>query len=211
MTVLLKFGEEKLLEGEYFILQPNVSEEVFWEFVNEDSNCELINGDLIIHSPASEEHEDIFSYLNALFRLYLEKTKEGKVYGSRFVMRLSKKWSPEPDLLIILSKNYANIKDTYYDGPADLVLEILSPSTREIDINKKLPKYLEAGVKEVWMIDPEKKNLTIHHKNEKKNYTNHKSDEVVGSSILSDFKLRIKWLWEREKYPVIDVLNEVIS
>ena len=31
MTVLLKFGEEKLLEGEYIILQPNVSEEVFWE------------------------------------------------------------------------------------------------------------------------------------------------------------------------------------
>ena len=137
MTVLLKFGEEKLLEGEYVIFQPDVTEEVFWEYVNEDSNCELINGFLVIHSPASEEHEDIFSYLNALFRLFLEKNSAGKIYGSRFVMKLSKKWNSEPDLFIVLPNNYSNIKDTYYEGPADLVIEILSKSTRELDLEKK--------------------------------------------------------------------------
>lgn len=209
MTVLLKFGEEKLLEGEYMISQPNVSEEVFWEYANEDSNCELINGVLIIHSPASKEHEDIFGYLYTLFRLYLEKNKEGKVYGSRFVMRLSKKWSPEPDIVIILPNNYSNIKDTYYNGPADLIVEILSPGTKELDLDKKLPKFLKAGVKEVWIVDPEKKGLTIHHKNDKKDYPNPKSDDIVISSILPDFKFKVKWLWDREKYTVIDVFKEV--
>lgn len=211
MTVLLKFGEEKLLEGEYMISQPNVTEEVFWEYVNEDSNCELINGVLIIHSPASKEHEDIFSYLNALFRLYLEKSKAGKVYGSRFVMRLSEKWSPEPDLLIILPENYSNIKDTYHDGPADLVIEILSPSTRELDLEKKLPKYLEADIKEVWIIDPENKELTVHHESDQHEYNDPKAEDIVESEVLPNFKLRIKWLWNREEFPVFKVFQEILK
>ena len=191
------------------ILQPNVSEEVFWEYVHEDANCELIEGDLIIHSPASKEHEDIFGHLYTLIRLYLEKRKEGRVFGSRFVMRLSKKWSPEPDLLVILSEHYSNIKDTFYDGSADLVIEILSPSTRELDLGKKLPKYLEAGVKEVWIVDPEKKDLTVHHENDAQNYRDPEADDIVASSILPGLPFRIKWLWEREKFPVIEIIKEM--
>ncbi len=64
--MLLKFGEEKYIEKEYLILQPDVSEEEFWEYANEDTNCELINGVLIIHPPASEVHESIFKYLLTL-------------------------------------------------------------------------------------------------------------------------------------------------
>ena len=90
MTILLKSGPERLIKKEYMIIQPDIGEEEFWGYANEDSDCELIEGDLYIHSPASEEHEDIFSYLMGFFRYYLGKTNLGKVYGSRFVMRLSK-------------------------------------------------------------------------------------------------------------------------
>jgi Uma2 family endonuclease len=209
MTVLLKFGEEKILEGEYVIFQPDVSEEVFWEYVNEDSNCELINGVLVIHSPASEEHEDIFSYLNALFRLYLEKNNAGKIYGSRFVMKLSKKWNSEPDLFIVLPNNYFNIKYNYYEGPADLVIEILSKSTRELDLEKKLPEFLRVGVKEVWIIDSQNKELSIFHKNDNQVYKNYKSDEIVKSQVLPKFKFKIKWLWFRKEFPVIQVFQDL--
>ena len=209
MTVLLKFGEEKILEGEYVIFQPDVSEEVFWEYVNEDSNSELINGVLVIHSPASEEHEDIFSYLNALFRLYLEKNNAGKIYGSRFVMKLSKKWNPEPDLFIVLPNNYSNIKYNYYEGPADLVIEILSKSTRELDLEKKLPEFLRVGVKEVWIIDSQNKELSIFHKNDNQVYKNYKSDEIVKSQVLPKFKFKIKWLWFRKEFPVIQVFQDL--
>ena len=209
MTVLLKFGEEKILEGEYVIFQPDVSEEVFWEYVNEDSNCELINGVLVIHSPASEEHEDIFSYLNALFRLYLEKNNAGKIYGSRFVMKLSKKWNSEPDLFIVLPNNYSNIKYNYYEGPADLVIEILSKSTRELDLEKKLPEFLRVGVKEVWIIDSQNKELSIFHKNDNQVYKNYKSDEIVKSQVLPKFKFKIKWLWFRKEFPVVQVFQEL--
>ncbi len=209
MTVLLKFREEKLLEGEYIIFQPAVSEEVFWEYVNEDSNCELIDGVLVIHSPASEEYENIFGYLYTILRFYLEKTNSGKIYGSRYVMKLSKKWNPEPDIFIIKPENYSKIKTNYYDGAADLVIEILSPSTRELDLEKKLPEFLKVGVKEVWIIDPDNKEITVYFKDKQNKYSDYKSDALIKSSVLPDFQFRVNWLWSRDKYPINTILSKI--
>ena len=59
-------------------------------------------------------------------------------------MRLSEAWNPEPDILVVTSKRVENIKNILLDGPADIVIEILSKATREIDITKKLLKYLDS-------------------------------------------------------------------
>ncbi len=209
MTILLKFREEKLLDGEYIIFQPDVSEEVFWEYVNEDSNCELIDGMLVIHSPALEEHEDIFGYLYTILRSYLEKSQSGKIYGSRFIMRISNKWNPEPDIFIIKPENYSKIKTNYYDGPADLVIEIISKSTRELDLTKKLPEFLKVGVKEVWIIDPENKEITVHSKDITTKYSDYKSNTIIKSSVLPELQFQVNWLWFREKFPINYVLSKI--
>ena len=209
MTVLLKFREEKLLEGEYIIFQHDVSEEVFWEYVNEDSNCELIEGVLVIHSPASEEHEDIFGYLYTILRYYLEKSQSGKIYGSRFVMKLSNKWNPEPDIFIIKPENYSKIKTNYYEGPADLVIEIISKSTRELDLTKKLPEFLKSGVKEVWIIDPDNKEITVYSKDKQSKYSDFKSSSIVKSSVLPELQFQVNWLWSREKFPITSILSKM--
>lgn len=49
MTTRLRNKEEKMLDKEYIIFQPDVTEEEFFEFANEDTNCELIDGVLVIH------------------------------------------------------------------------------------------------------------------------------------------------------------------
>jgi len=202
MALLLKSGPERILQKEYVILQPNISEEEFWDYANEDADCELIQGVLYIHSPASEEHEDIFSYLMTFFRLYLGKSQLGKIYGSRFVMRLSKQWNPESDLLIILKDHYARIHENKIEGPADLIIEILSPSTREVDLDKKLPKYLEVGVAEVWVIDPASRILSIHHPNVPPLHLSSDSSHPITSTVLGVLPLQPKWIWNREKYPI---------
>jgi len=207
MTILLKFGEEKLIDKEYLILQPDVSEEEFWEYANEDTNCELINGVLIIHSPASEVHESIFKYLLTFFNIFLGKTGKGRVYGSRFVMRLAPKWNPEPDLMIVLPKNYSRIQKNMLEGPAEMVIEILSKATKDIDVNKKVPKFLDSGVQEVWIIDPEEKSITIHTPGDKRIYNDPQSEEPILSSIFGTLPLKIKWIWNREEFPVHDIIK----
>lgn len=211
MAILLKFPEEKILEGDYIIYKHGVTEEEFWEFVNEDTNCELIEGILVIHSPASEEHEDIFSYLNAILRVYLEETLKGKVYGSRFVMKLSERWNPEPDLFVVTPEKYSQIQRTYFDGPADIVIEILSKSTRELDLEKKLPHYLRAGVQEVWIIDPEAKVVTLHSSESSTTYDVPHSEKKLASKVLPEFPFQIRWLWNRDHYSVNKVLKEFVQ
>lgn len=200
MTITFQLREDKRLTGEFIILQPGISEEEFYDFADEDIKCELINGVLVIQSPASSEHEDIFGYLYTLLRQYLAETKEGRVFGSRLAMRLSPSWSPEPDLLVILPTTYSHLKDERLEGPAEIVIEILSKSTREIDLEKKLPAYLKFGIKEVWIIDPEEKTLSIHTQTKTQEWDISQGNEKARSNVLSEFYLQINWLWERDKY-----------
>ena len=65
-----------------------VSEEEYEEFTDEDTKAELFDGTLIIHSPASIRHEDIFGFLYFLMRGYAEHKRLGKVLGSRATMHL---------------------------------------------------------------------------------------------------------------------------
>ena len=108
------------------------------------------------------EQIQILTVFVTVLGFYLEETQTGKVYGSRFVMRLSPKWNPEPDLFVITPGKFSKIKENYFEGPADVVIEILSKATRDLDLKEKLPEYLRAGVKEVWIVDPENKTLSIH-------------------------------------------------
>jgi Uma2 family endonuclease len=210
LTLTLKFQNEKYIESPFTIIKQNVSEEEFWAFANEDIKCELLDGALIIHSPANSEHEDLFSYLMTLFRIYLDDSKLGKVFGSRLVMKLSNKWSPEPDLMIITPDKYKNLKNGRFEGPADIVIEILSESTRETDINKKLPEFLNKGVKEVWIIDPKEKTVTLHSADYVHEYKDPNSEVIIKSLVLPDFKLKINWIWDRDKFPTSVIIKNLI-
>ena len=55
------YGDGKEIEGPFILFKQNTTEQEFWEFADEDVDCELINGVLVIHSPANDEHEDIFA------------------------------------------------------------------------------------------------------------------------------------------------------
>ncbi|MBQ9360774.1 MAG: Uma2 family endonuclease [Lachnospiraceae bacterium] len=66
----------------------------------------------------------------------------------------------EPDFFIISDRNKMNKKRVF--GAPDFVLEVLSPSTRKKDINIKTAKYEAAGVKEYWIVDPDKQKVIVH-------------------------------------------------
>ena len=180
----------------------------FLEYANEDINCELINGVLIIHSPASLDHELIFKLLLNLLDLYLQKNGiPGLALGSRFTMRLSSKWAPEPDVMFIDHKQEKNLHETYLDGPASVVFEILSPSTRNIDLEKKLPKYLKSGVKEIWIIDPEDKSVRTFFEGDKHTFLN--QNDWISSSYVKGFRVKSQWLWNARNVNFLDKLKEI--
>lgn len=66
----------------------------------------------------------------------------------------------EPDVVVLCDRNKLTEKVIY--GAPDFVVEILSPSTRRKDISTKLMKYTQAGVREYWVVDPDKKKVVVY-------------------------------------------------
>lgn len=66
----------------------------------------------------------------------------------------------QPDVVVVCDRSKV-IRRCIYGAP-DLVIEILSPSTRRKDVTLKLNKYLNAGVREYWIIDPEQCRVLVY-------------------------------------------------
>lgn len=142
-------------QGEYTI-------EDYYAWPKEE-RIELIDGVVYIMEAPSFVHQrlagEIFSQLDAYF-----KKKEGDCIPliSPVDVRLDcdDKTMVQPDLVILCDRD--KIKRWGIMGAPDFILEILSPSTRRKDSLKKLQKYGDAGVKEYWILDPQRKTLLTY-------------------------------------------------
>lgn len=202
---ILTINNKPLIEP-YSIYIPEISFENLLKYSNEDISCELLDGVLVIHSPASFKHESIFKFLLTLLEIYGTKKKIGTPFGSRFMMKLSDKWAPEPDIMFLTPEDQINLQENYLLGPASVVFEILSKTTRIDDLEKKLPNFLKFGVKEVWIIDPEEQKVEIHWPTAKSTFSD---DTWVTSKIINNFKIKMSWLWEPDKKSVLEAFNEI--
>lgn len=130
----------------------------------EDFRAELIDGEMIKMEAPSVNHQMILNELTFLITQYLrEFNSPCKGFPAPFDVQLDKDEYTivQPDYVIICDKSkYINGKNCY--GAPDLAIEILSPSTKEKDCYYKLYKYLSAGVKEFWVIDPMDKNVVVY-------------------------------------------------
>ena len=93
----------------------------------------------------------------------IEKEGPCQVYIAPRGVRLDRdeKTMVEPDVLIICDPHRDRRREIY--GAPDFVLEVISPSTGKKDYTLKLHKYQEAGVKELWIVDPAKAYVIVYH------------------------------------------------
>jgi Uma2 family endonuclease len=73
----------------------------------------------------------------------------------------------------------------------DLAVEVVSPHDTYYEVDQKVEDYLEAGVKVVWVINPEQRIVRIHRAGEGRISTLHESDELSGEGVLPRFTCRV--------------------
>lgn len=119
-------------------------------------HCEWVAGTVIRLSPAELRHNQLLYYLYQFFEAYFELRAIGEVVGQPFVLRLPAfpNRRREPDLMVILESNPHTLTNTYMDGPADIVIEIVSEESAKRDHGEKFIEYEQGGVPEYWIIDP---------------------------------------------------------
>ena len=123
----------------------------------EERRVELIDGVIYDMAAPSAIHQRILGDLYVLFRECADKYgMPCEVFLSPFDVHLDKDnyTMVQPDLLAVCGETDEEIV-TRYEGAPDLVIEILSPSSRQHDMILKYKKYMEAGVREYWIVDPE--------------------------------------------------------
>lgn len=158
----LQFSEEKpRVQGEYKI----------WDVLNMpgDDYIELINGVMYVMGTPTIPHQYVISEIQGDFTQFIRE-REGKclVFGSPTGVRFEEDDSNYllPDLLVVCDRSIIKREGVF--GAPDFVLEVVSKSSIKNDMIRKLSIYEEKGVKEYWIIDPDRERLIVYDfKNDK--------------------------------------------
>lgn len=114
---------------------------------------ELEDGELIEMARPRGRHQEIVGNLFAVIRDYLRREGLGKVWPEVEV-ELSETRIYVPDLSFLLTANLSRFADDVtIQGPPDLTVEVISPSTASRDRSKKLRAYYQAGVPWYWLVE----------------------------------------------------------
>jgi Uma2 family endonuclease len=129
-------------EAEYFAL-PDTNRYV-----------ELSEGELIVPPHPTETHQRIVGEVYMRLRRFVDERQLGVVRLGPLPVRLWPGKIREPDILFVAREHRDRIGEQAY-GPPDVVMEVLSPTTRRVDRLEKMVEYARAGISEYWIVDPE--------------------------------------------------------
>jgi len=125
---------------------------------------EIIDGDLLVTPAPHSKHQLVLGNLYWWLRSYLEKNPVGKVLFAPADVVLSEVNVVEPDLLFLSNARRERLTRRNIQGAPDLVVEVLSESTRRTDEVRKRKLYESADVLEYWIVDPELETVKVYRK-----------------------------------------------
>ena len=133
------------------------------EALPEGERAELIDGEMFRMDAPLRIHQDIVMELSFEIKSYIRKNKGNcKVYAAPFAVRIKKdnRNYVEPDISVVC--DHEKLDEKGCSGAPDWVIEILSPSSVKMDCERKVKLYRETGVREYWIVDPEKETVTVY-------------------------------------------------
>jgi Uma2 family endonuclease len=177
--------------------------------LREDVSAEWVDGRIELTSPDSRTHQRVGTFLIALLVAYLERTGLGELLYDRFQMKTGPGLpGREPDFLVVLGENQHRLHETFLDGPADFVVEIVSDESRERDRRRKFREYERGGVREYWIIDPAAETADFYVRGAAGFELAHRGGSgVYRSSVVDGFWIDVRWLWDRPLLEALDALG----
>ncbi|MGH2515350.1 MAG: Uma2 family endonuclease [Ktedonobacterales bacterium] len=171
--------------------------EEFLDWADEDTLAEWVDGKVIMTSPASVRHQLVSKFLLKLIDTFVEVHALGVVLLPPMQMKLATS-GREPDLLFLSADHRDRLKKTRLEGPADLVVEVISPESFSRDRGDKFSEYETAGIPEYWLIDPDREVAEFYQLDARGRYQllAAGADDIYRSRVLPGFWLRVGWLWQ---------------
>lgn len=203
----------RVLEAAHYKLK--LTPEEFFEMVGEDDKAELIDGEVVMASPASIEHGLVQAFLLTIMNLFVRHHQLGVVCGEQVAMRLGQNVFI-PDVTFVAKAHLDRLQSSLIRGPADLAVEIVSPDDPDRNRVRKRAEYARHGVREYWLVDLERRQVTLYRLGSQGDY-NPIAPDASGSyrsEVLPGFFLHPDWLWpvsgDRDEFTALRAL-EVMS
>jgi Uma2 family endonuclease len=159
---------------------------------NDGRKYELVDGHIRV-SPAGGRHGLIIVELTARLLAFVKRKRSGYVFESSTGFRLPKGNVRSPDISFVARGRFKKevVPKGFIPFPPDLAVEVLSPEDRPRFVLDKVGEYLDAGVRMVWVLDPEGRSASIY-----RSLTNvqtlSEKDQLSGEEVLPGFRCRLR-------------------
>ena len=194
-----------------FVPQKLTYEEFLREY--DGQHAEYVDGDVIKNMSVTNKHDDLTIFLKALLVFFVQAKNLGKIHGEPYQMKMAfgdKVKGREPDIFFVKTENLNRISEQFFDGAADLVIEVISPESVTRDTVDKFDEYEAAGVKEYWIIDYRRRTAIFYGYDENGKYKMLplSAEGIFESRVIEGLWIKTDWLWQEELPNLMDVLKD---
>ncbi len=180
-----------------------MSYEMWLTWANEDKHTEWVNGEVIEFMPPKRLHQVLIGFLYYVMRSFVDVFELGEVQIAPFEVRLRPDGSArEPDLFFVTKEHLQGLTPERFNGPPDLIIEIISAESVHRDRVDKFDEYEAAGVPEYWLLDnrPSRQRAQFYQLDAQGRYhaITVEADGIYRSRLLPGFWLKVDWLWGEE-------------
>lgn len=167
--------------------QPKIITLEQYESLPEDSRVEVFDGTVYDMAGPSQAHQTILTELLVSLRNYIRNNAGNcSVFPAPFDVKLND--TPltivQPDLMVVCDKNKLDGKRC--NGAPDFIIEIVSPNNPADDYIRKLYYYKNYGVREYWIVDPQRKSVTVNYFEENILSVPYTFDSTIKVNIYED-------------------------
>ncbi len=185
-----------------------ISVEDFMQLYGDEGPFEWIDGERIPVTPQVTRSSRIAVRLLRRLADHVDARQLGEAFmEAPFVMPTERKsrWlkgSRVPDVMFVRAERLERLAEEYPDWEdmplpliPDLVVEIISPSDKFSDVSKKIARYLADGVRLVWLIDPEQRNVIVYEQGSDQHTTLGVDRVLAGGAVIPGFEMPIASLF----------------
>lgn len=168
-----------------------------------DQRYELIEGELYMAPAPTTTHQSVAQNLGFLLLRHVREHGLGRILPAPVDVVLGEgrgRSVVQPDILFVSARRRAIIEEAEVAGAPDLIVEVLSPSTADRDLRMKKTLYARSGVREYWIVDPEREQVDVHVLAED-GYgepARYRLGDRVGSVALSGFEAPLAEIFRRD-------------
>lgn len=157
--------------------------------------AELIDGRIYNMAPPARIHQKLITELvSALHQHIRDNNGDCEVYPAPFAVFLNAddKNYVEPDISVVCDKSKLTEKGC--NGAPDLIMEVVSPSTQQMDYGIKLFKYRPAGVREYWIINPVTRIVNVYDLENEERTCQYSFNDEISVCIFNGLSIQLSEL-----------------